>query len=150
MVQVSAALIWKGNRFLICRRPENKARALLWEFPGGKVEPGESEAEAVIRECREELDIQIEPGPLFMALTHEYPDLTVRLTLYHARIVEGTPRLLEHTGFCWITPREIPDFSFCPADAQILSRLQQGVQPWPFHACDSSGNTPDLSAHNHR
>ncbi len=130
MVQVSAALIWQGDRFLICRRPENKARALLWEFVGGKVEPGETGAQALVRECQEELDILVEPGPVLMQVTHAYPDLTVQLTLYHARIAQGTPRLLEHAGICWITPQEIPGFAFCPADEPILARLQNGVQPW--------------------
>ncbi|MBQ2792777.1 MAG: (deoxy)nucleoside triphosphate pyrophosphohydrolase, partial [Oscillospiraceae bacterium] len=89
MVDVVAALIWDGDRFLACQRPAHKARGLLWEFVGGKVEPGETKEEALIRECREELDITVSVGDVFMELTHPYPDLTVRLTLFHAAIQSG-------------------------------------------------------------
>ena len=80
MTEVVAALIWDGDRFLICQRPAHKARGLLWEFVGGKVEPGETKEDALIRECREELDITLSVGDVFMEVTHEYPDLTVHLT----------------------------------------------------------------------
>ena len=158
MVEVVAALIWDGDRFLICQRPENKARGLLWEYVGGKVEPGETKQEALIRECREELGVTItvEKGPptrcnlggerrsrdtrsrhtdriclpsitdddAFMDVVHKYPDITVHLTLFHASIAEGTIRLLEHNAIAWITPAEIPDYDFCPADKDINERIQ--------------------------
>ena len=123
MVDVAAALIWDGDRFLICQRPAHKARGLLWEFVGGKVEPGETKAQALVRECREELDILVDVGDVFMELTHAYPDITVRLTLFRARIAAGEPKLLEHNAIAWITPAEIPGYDFCPADAAILRRL---------------------------
>ncbi len=125
MVEVAAALIWDGDRFLICQRPENKARALLWEFVGGKTEPGETPAQALSRECREELDIGIDVGEIFMTLVHEYPDITIRLTLFNASIREGTPRLLEHRDLRWITVEEIDEYAFCPADEEILVRLKE-------------------------
>ena len=125
MVQVVAALIWDKNRFLACQRPAHKARGLLWEFVGGKVEPGETKEQALIRECREELDVGISVGPVFMELIHVYPDLTVNLTLFHASISEGTPRMLEHNDIRWITVEEIDQYSFCPADEEILVRLKQ-------------------------
>lgn len=124
MTDVVAALIWDNGRFLACQRPAHKARPLLWEFVGGKVEAGESSKEALIRECREELDIIIAPGDVFMEVIHEYPDMTVRLILYHATIIGGTMRLLEHNDARWITPAEIPQYSFCPADKDILERIQ--------------------------
>ena len=123
MVEVVAALIWKGDRFMICRRPANKARALLWEFVGGKVEPGETKEEALIRECREELDITLSVGDEFMSVTHEYPDITVHLTLFNATIKAGEPKLIEHSDLKWITPAEIPNYDFCPADEEILKKL---------------------------
>ena len=123
MIEVVAALIWDGDRFLICQRPENKARGLLWEFVGGKVEPGETQEEALIRECKEELDVMISVGDVFMDVVHEYPDITVHLTLFHAQIVSGEIRLLEHNAVAWITPDEIPDYSFCPADKEINERI---------------------------
>lgn len=124
MTDVVAALIWEGDRFLACQRPAHKARGLLWEFVGGKVEPGESREEALIRECREELDITIAPRDVFLTVIHEYPDLTVRLTLYSASIVSGTPNLLEHNDLRWITVQEIDSLEFCPADEEILKKLK--------------------------
>ena len=124
MTEVVAALIWQGERFLICQRPPHKARGLLWEFVGGKIEPGETGPEALIRECREELGITVAPGEVYMQLVHEYPDLTIRLTLYNAVIASGTPQLLEHCDLRWITPAEIEQFAFCPADETILQKLK--------------------------
>ena len=125
MTDVVAALIWRGDRFLACQRPANKARALLWEFVGGKVEPGETKEQALIRECREELDIELAVGELFMEVVHEYPDLTVRLSLFNATIASGTPKKLEHNDLRWITVSEIDELEFCPADDEILERLKQ-------------------------
>ena len=125
MTDVVAALIWEGDRFLACQRPANKARGLLWEFVGGKVEPGETPEEALIRECREELDITIAPRDIFMEVIHAYPDLTVRLILFNAAIAEGTPRALEHNDIRWITTGQIDELEFCPADEEILGKLKQ-------------------------
>jgi len=125
MTEVVAALIWEGNRFLICKRPPEKARGLLWEFVGGKVEAGETKREALIRECREELDVTVAPGNVFMEVTHEYSDLTIRLTLFNAKITEGTPKLLEHVDLRWIAVSEIGDYDFCPADEVILAKLRE-------------------------
>ena len=123
MVEVVAALIWKGDKFMICQRPANKARALLWEFVGGKVEPGETKDQALIRECQEELNILLSVGDMFMDVVHEYPDLTVHLTLFNATILEGIPQKLEHNDIRWITPSEIPNYKFCPADKDFLDSI---------------------------
>lgn len=125
MTEVVAALIWDGDRFLACQRPANKARGLLWEFVGGKVEAGETKEEALIRECREELDVTVAVEDIFMEVTHEYPDLTVHLTLFHAKIAEGVPKKLEHNDIQWLTIEEIDRYPFCPADEDILARLKE-------------------------
>ena len=125
MVTVVAALIWNGDRFLACQRPAHKARGLLWEFVGGKVEPGESLEAALIRECREELDVEIEVGEVFMDLVHEYPDMTVNLVLFNAKIAEGEPKMLEHNDIRWLLPAEIPGYEFCPADKEILAEIRR-------------------------
>ncbi|MBU5431893.1 (deoxy)nucleoside triphosphate pyrophosphohydrolase [Intestinimonas sp. MSJ-38] len=125
MTEVVAALIWEGDRFLIGQRSEHKARGLLWEFVGGKTEPGESKEQALIRECREELDVEIQVGDVFLEVTHEYTDLTVHLTLFHASIVRGIPQKLEHQDLRWITPQEIENYAFCPADQVILDKLRR-------------------------
>lgn len=123
--EVVAALIREGGRFLICQRPENKARGLLWEFVGGKVEKGETKRQALVRECREELAIAVRPLEVFAEVTHVYPDLTVHLTLFECRLTDGQPQLLEHKAMRWITPSEIPDYDFCPADVEILRRIEE-------------------------
>lgn len=125
MTEVVAALIWGKNRFMICQRPAHKARGSLWEFVGGKVEPGESKEEALIRECREELGVTVDVGEIFMEVTHQYPDITVHLTLFSASIREGVPQKLEHKDIRWITAEEIGKFSFCPADTEILEKLKK-------------------------
>ena len=125
---VVAALIWQGERFMICQRPAHKARGLLWEFVGGKVEPGETFQEALIRECREELDITVEVCDLFTQVDHVYPDIHIRLSLFHCTIADGTPSLLEHADLKWILPSQIPDFIFCPADKDILELIIKTYQ----------------------
>ena len=125
MVDVVAALIWDQDRFMICQRPAHKARGLLWEFVGGKAEPGETMEEALIRECREELDITVAVGDIFTQVIHEYPDILIRLTLFNCTVAQGTPKLLEHNDLKWIAPEEIPNFDFCPADKDILALIRQ-------------------------
>lgn len=124
ITDVVAALIWENNKFMICRRPPDKARALLWEFVGGKVEPGESKEQALKRECREELDVEIEVGEVFAEVLHEYPDIHIRLTLFNSRITRGEPKLLEHVAIKWIRTDEIDQYEFCPADKDILEMLK--------------------------
>ena len=125
MTEVVAALIWDENRFLACQRPAHKARGLLWEFVGGKVEPGETREQALIRECQEELAVTVAVQDVFMEVDHVYPDLTVRLTLFNASIAEGIPQKIEHNDFRWITVEEIDQYEFCPADEEILRRLKE-------------------------
>lgn len=129
MTEVAAALIWDGDRFLACQRPANKARGLLWEFVGGKVEPGETREQALVRECREELAVTVQVGDIFMEVTHEYPDLTVRMTLFHAVIADGTPQMLEHNDLRWVTIEEMDALAFCPADEVILDELRRRGAP---------------------
>ena len=123
ITEVVAALIWGNDKFMICQRPANKARALLWEFVGGKVEPGETKEHALVRECQEELAITLSVGSVFAEVLHEYPDITVHLTFFNAAIAEGTPQKLEHNDIRWITPAEISYYDFCPADEVMLAAI---------------------------
>ena len=123
IVEVVAALIWDKGKFLICQRPANKARGLLWEFVGGKVENGETKEQALIRECKEELAITVKPHDIFTQVTHEYPDITIRLTLFNCSILQGQLQLLEHNDMRWITPAQIENYEFCPADKEILKKI---------------------------
>lgn len=123
MLEVVAACIRDGERFLICQRPEGKNCALGWEFPGGKVEAGESKAEALIRECREELDVTLQVGGELAQVTHDYPGFSIRLSLLEARVAAGTPTALEHRAIRWICGEEISGYSFCQADQKLLQKL---------------------------
>ena len=124
MIEVVAALIWDKDKFMICQRPVYKARGLLWEFVGGKVEQGETKEEALVRECQEELSVTLSVGDVFMDVVHEYPDITVHLTLFNATIAEGVPQKLEHNDIRWISVSEIDNYNFCPADIKILDRIK--------------------------
>ena len=125
VTEVAAALIWDQDKFMICQRPAHKGNGLLWEFVGGKWEPGETGPQALARECREELGVEVEARDVFYEVVHQYPDILVHLTVYHAVITDGTPKLLEHNDLRWITPAEIPQYDFCPADTDILEKLMQ-------------------------
>ena len=127
--EVVAALIRREESFMICRRPEGKARAGLWEFVGGKVEEGESLEQALIRECREEIGVTVTVGEPYMTVTYDYPDISVRLTLFNAEIAEGEPVPMEHNAIAWITPSEVDDYPFVPADKPIVERLAKDGIP---------------------
>lgn len=124
MIEVVAALIWDKDKFMICQRPAHKERRLLWEFVGGKVKQGETKEQALVRECQEELAVTLSVGDVFMEVVHEYPDITVHLTLFNATIAEGVPQKLEHNDISWISVSEIDNYNFCPADIKILDRIK--------------------------
>lgn len=128
MTDVVAAIIMREGKYLIARRPAHKARGLLWEFVGGKTEAGETREQALKRECREELGIDVRIRDVFARVTHRYPDLTVRLTLFHAEIEEGEPQPLEHAEIRWVAAEQLPDYDFCPADEEIIRKLA-GTKP---------------------
>lgn len=123
VTEVVAALIRRGGKILICRRPAHKARALLWEFPGGKVEAGETKEQALVRECREELAVTVKPYSVYYEITHKYPDITIHLTLFNCTLQEGEPQKLEHSELAWIQPQEVTAYEFCPADKVIVEKL---------------------------
>ena len=122
--EVVAALIERDGKFMICRRPEGKARAGLWEFVGGKAEQGETLDQALVRECREEIGVTVRVGDPYMDVTYDYPDISVHLTLFHAEIAEGIPTPMEHNAIAWITADESVDYPFVPADEPIIARLK--------------------------
>ena len=125
MTQVVAALIRQGDKFMIFQRPENKTRAFEWEFVGGKAEKGETLEQALIRECREEIGVTVKVGSVFAEVDHEYPDIKIHLTVFNAEIAEGIPQRLEHNVIRCITPDEIPQYEFCPADKDILKKIRE-------------------------
>lgn len=121
---VSAAVIEGGQgRILICRRGEGGSCAHLWEFAGGKREQGETDEECLIRECREELDVEVAVGELLFEILHRYPEYDVDIKFFRARVVSGEPKLLAHEEMRWAEPEELGGLKFCPADQEILKLL---------------------------
>lgn len=128
-VRVVAALIADpkdSSRFLVQQRLPNKSRPLLWEFPGGKVEQGESEEQALRRECREELAVELAVGRKRWETIHAYPDLEVALALYDATILSGAPQPLSCNALRYATPSQMNELPFCEADIPLLQALAAG------------------------
>lgn len=123
MIHVAAAIIRRNGRLLLCRRGPGGSCAHLWEFPGGKLEPGEDAAAAAARECREELGVVLRLGPLYAECRHRYPDREVGIRFFLAEIADGEPRRTVHEELRWAAPQELSQFEFCPADAELVPRL---------------------------
>lgn len=130
MLEVTAAIIRKDNKILICQRPANKNCGLLWEFPGGKIESGETGEQCIIRECQEELGVTLQVRKEVIDVVYEYPDRTVDLHFYLCDIIAGTLEKKEHADFRWILRHEISQFEFCPADAKMLSLVDMDSLGW--------------------
>jgi 8-oxo-dGTP diphosphatase len=124
VVEVAAAIISEAGRILIVQRPDTAAMGGLWEFPGGKIEPGETPEVALMRELAEELGIAVSVGPLYHVTEHAYPDGPhVRLFFYPCRIVTGAPQLLWGQAFRWVAPTALPAFPTPAADQAVMARL---------------------------
>ena len=122
MIEVTAAIICKEGKFLICQRPKGKNCELLWEFPGGKIEPGETGEQCIVREIQEELGVTLRVLRKLTDVVYEYPDRTVHLHFYVTEIESGGLVRKEHNAFAWITEADIPDYQFCPVDTKMLSQ----------------------------
>jgi 8-oxo-dGTP diphosphatase len=126
IVEVVAAVIRKDGKILITQRPDDVHLAKLWEFPGGKVEPGESLEGALQREIREELGVRIAVWDEFYTVEHDYPGKSVRLHFFNCVIEEGTPEPLVVADLRWVLPVELAHFEFPPADARLIEKLRAG------------------------
>ncbi len=123
MLKVTAAIIRQEGKILICQRGAGGHCAFLWEFPGGKLEAGESEEECLIRECEEELGIHIAIQGVFAETTFQYPDRRIAFTFFNANITSGELMPTVHKQVRWVAPQELPEFDFCPADTEIVQKL---------------------------
>ena len=130
IIEVAAGLIFRAGHLLITRRPDAAHLGGLWEFPGGKREPGESFESCLQRELREELAIEVSVGPLLESLTHAYPVKTVRLNFYRCRLAQGEPQPLGCSDLRWIGPHQLSAYEFPAADARLLERLQRDPGLW--------------------
>lgn len=124
----TAAVIRDNGRFLICQRPKGKNCELLWEFPGGKIEPGETAEQCIVRECQEELGVTLEVERELTDIVYTYPDRTVHLHFFITQIIGGQLQRKEHNAFAWIIPNEIQQYEFCPADAEMLRQRNKSFR----------------------
>ena len=122
-IEVSAALIFRDGKLLITQRHAKAHLGGLWEFPGGKREPGETAEECLVREIREELGVAISVGELFEEISHDYPEKSVRLKFFICKLISGEPQPLDCAAVKWIGKTELADFKFPAADAQLLEKL---------------------------
>ncbi len=123
-IDVVAGIIWRGGEYLAVRRPPGKPMAGFWEFPGGKVEPGETLEQALVRELDEELGIRVQECAFWQSVEHAYPHLLVRLHFFHVREMDGEPRSREGHELAWVTPEGGGDLGFLEADAGIVEELK--------------------------
>ena len=130
IIRVAAALVFDAGRLLITRRPAGKHLGGFWEFPGGKLEEGESFQDCLQRELREELGIQVSVGELLAAVEHNYPEQTLQIHFYRCALDSGTPSLIECDAMEWITASKLNDYAFPPADADVLAEIQSKPELW--------------------
>jgi mutator protein MutT len=123
-IEVAAALILREGRYLIAKRKAGTHLAGLWEFPGGKREPGESLEDCLRREGREELGVEITAPIAYRRIQYEYPEKTVELHFFRCSIVEGEARPIGCDDLCWVTPAELGAYDFPPADLPLVKALQ--------------------------
>jgi 8-oxo-dGTP diphosphatase len=130
VVEVAAALIFRSGRLLITQRHAKAHLGGLWEFPGGKREPGENYEECLAREIREELGVEIAVGKCFAEITHAYPEKHVHLKFFLAQLTAGEPRTLDCAAVKWVTKTELNDYVFPAADVQLLAKLRKNRRNW--------------------
>ncbi|MFO0773667.1 MAG: 8-oxo-dGTP diphosphatase MutT [Nitrospiraceae bacterium] len=125
VIRVAAGIIVERGRYLISKRPPGGHLAGLWEFPGGKCEPGETLEACLLRELREELSVTVSEPSLLMTVCHTYLEKTVELNFFRCRLVKGTPRAMPGSDIRWVTAFEFSEYEFPPADRPVIARLQQ-------------------------
>lgn len=128
MINVVAAIIIDNNKIFIAERNKNKSQGGLWEFPGGKIESGETKEQALIREIKEELDMDIIVKEEFTNIVYNYPDKTINLTSLICQKTSNNYKLLEHESFAWVTLDELNNYEFAPADILIVDKILKNLK----------------------
>ncbi len=124
LVEVAAAIIKHNGQYLITKRLKESHLGHLWEFPGGKIEKLETPEQCVVRECWEEIDVEVKPTELFEELTHHYPEVSLKLYFFLCDLISGTPRAIECADLKWVYPHELQNYAFPEADIQIIQKLE--------------------------
>lgn len=124
---VTAALIRKESSYLIAQRKKGTHQEMMWEFPGGKIEPGESPEHCLEREIEEELNLKIAVGDIYHVVSHNYGDRHIILLCYLSTVIEGDPEIVDCEDFRWVTPEEMKAYKFAPADIPVVEKLVQDV-----------------------
>lgn len=132
ITEVSAGLVFREGKLLLTQRPPGGHLAGLWEFPGGKREPGESFEECLRRELREELAIEVEVGERIESLTHAYPERTVHLQFFRCRWLRHEPQAIGCADLAWVVREQLQDYQFPAADARLLEKLRDRGDLWSF------------------
>jgi mutator protein MutT len=130
LLEVSAALIFGNGKLLIAQRPADSHLGGLWEFPGGKCEPGENSEQCLVREIREELGVEISVGELFEEVRHDYPEKSVHLKFFLCRLLSGEPQPLDCAALKWVEKSQLGAHDFPAADAQLLEKLKSPRLAW--------------------
>jgi mutator protein MutT len=129
-IEVSSALIFHNGKLLISQRHATAHLGGLWEFPGGKREPGETFEQCLVREIREELGIEISVGELFEEISHDYAEKSVRLKFFLCGLIRGEPQTLGCAAFEWIRKSELANYKFPAADSKLLEKLSAMKELW--------------------
>lgn len=129
-IDVAAGLVFHGGQLLITQRRLNDHLGGLWEFPGGKLESGETFEHCLVRELREELGIEVSVGTEIEDITHAYPEKTVRLKFFNCRLLSGNAEPHHCHALAWISEKELTNFEFPAADAKLIKRLQSSPELW--------------------
>lgn len=122
-IRVVACVIQRDGKFLITKRLKHSHLGHLWEFPGGKIEPGETIEECAVRECREEIGVEVQPLRLFQELTHNYPEVSVHLYFELCKLVSGEPQAIHCADWKWVLPKDLTQYEFPAADREIIQAL---------------------------
>jgi mutator protein MutT len=125
-IEVTAAIIRRGDTLLIAQRPEGSHLEGLWEFPGGKREARETLKACLARECAEELGVTVRVGKLLRVIEHTYPERRVKLYFYDCRLVDGEPAAVDCQAVLWVRPEDLSNFRFPPADTALIEDLEAG------------------------